>query len=143
MSPLLALAGAGLVHEGVARHRPDAALPAASVAVVVLLRPRTALPLAAAGGLWLGARWLRGRRHARRRSEEEAISLTELTVLGLSAGLSFAAALRQAADHIGGEQRREVEAILRRTQRTSRATDLQPGGRAPAGGGSRGGEGGV
>jgi len=106
-----------------------------AVAIAIAVATFTVYPPAAVLGfaIWAAARRWR-RRWARRRpvsSKADLPLLVDLTGLGLSAGMTFPAAVAAGADQVGGPLAAEVRQILRR--RTSGVTATDDGGRITAG----------
>ncbi len=105
------------------RSRPAAFGLAAGV--VVAWPPTAGLAVAAAAVA--GARRRAARRTGSARSEADVTVLAELTLLGLSAGLTFAAALAAASRHVSSDLAGEVRQVLRRGRATGLTAALEQG----------------
>lgn len=96
-------------------------------AAVTVLNP--VLGILVLGGMLFVVRWraLAAARWVAARTAEDAITLAELTALGLTAGLTFPAALAAAHPHVGAELQEEVDALLRHSRRHGLAHALSAG----------------
>lgn len=103
--------GAWLVAE---RVRPRYANVAALAVFAALLVPVPTLVGAAGFGMLMLRRRLATKRTQAEASQADVTVLSELTLLGLSGGLTFSASLDQAAGHVVGPLQREVRGVLRK-----------------------------
>jgi len=125
MSYLLGVLLVGAAWLLLRRLRPSLATPGAVGLGALLWAPVPSL-IGAAGLAALGLR----RRLARRRSQEAAADedvtlLSELTLLGLSAGLTFPNSLALAARHVAAPLEREVQTVLRRSSHAGPTVALE------------------
>lgn len=104
--------------------------PAAGAAAAFAVQP-VLTTLALAGG-WIAVRWSRmaAARRATARTVEDAVVLAELTALGLTAGLTFSAALAAARPHVNAALQAEVDGVLRASRNHGVARALADGGGA-------------
>ena len=102
---------------GVFRWRlPGAGWWALPVVFGAVLYPIPALVLAVAALAITRRAGIRRARVERSKAERDAVMLAELTGLGLSAGVSFVAALDAAAHEVGQPLAGEVQAVVRRSR---------------------------
>lgn len=119
-SVVLSLAVAGLVR----RTWPHASIPAGVLVAVVLLTPPLAVPCIGLVALFLAWRRLRLRTSTLPDAGQVTL-LAELTSLGLSAGLSFSQALREAGRYVADPLAAEVGDVLRMSRTQGLATVLE------------------
>ncbi len=119
-SVVLSLAVAGLVRT----RWPHASMPAGALVAVVLLIPALAVLFLGLGALFLIWQRLRLRRSTLPDAGQVTL-LAELTSLGLSAGLSFSQALREAGRYAADPLAAEVEDVLRMSRTQGLATVLE------------------
>jgi tight adherence protein C len=91
------------------------------LAALGLWQPAVLIPAAAAYGAARWRRRLAATRAEGAKARRDVAVLGELTALGLSAGLTFPAALERAAAEVAEELRTEVQSVLRRTRATGAA----------------------
>ena len=118
----VAAAGCGLLAgEAMRLWKPDLALTTAGACAAILWQPFLVVPLASAYAMVVGRRRLSEGRIAATGAERDVALLGELTALGLSAGLTFPAALERAAGEVAADLRSEVLDVLRRSRRQGAA----------------------
>lgn len=130
MSPAFACVVGIVVYFGSRRWRNDVAVVAAVAVATFLVFPPVAVLGFAFWAVAGGWRRLRARQPPGS-SREDLPLLVDLTGLGLSAGMTFPAAVAAGADQIGGPLGAEVRDTLRR--RTSEATSSADGSTVTAG----------
>ena len=99
-------------------------------AVVVVLYPIPALMLGVATLAVTRRNAIHRVREERARAEHDAVALAELVGLGLTAGLSFMAALEAAACEVGPPLADEVHDVIRRSRHRGIAAALEESGGA-------------
>jgi tight adherence protein C len=117
MSALAATGWGLLAGEAMRLWKPRLTWKTAAGVAAAAWQPLLAFPAAA---VYAVVRWkvrLASQRRASAMAENDLAVLGELTALGLSAGLTFQAALERAAAEVADELRREVHSVLRRSRR--------------------------
>ena len=122
MLPVLVALGA----TGIIRWRfPGAGWWALPLVLGAVLHPLPALAFAVAALAIARRAGIRRARVERSKAERDAVTLAELTGLGLSAGMSFVAALDAAAYEVGPPLAGEVQAVVRRSRHRGIAAALE------------------
>lgn len=121
MSALAAVGFGLLAGEAMRLWRPNLAWSAGLTVAAAAWQPLLAMPCGAVYAMVRWRRRLAGRRVAAAGAERDVAVLGELTALGLSAGLTFPAALERAASEVADELRTEVYDVLRRSRREGSA----------------------
>ncbi len=93
--------------------------------VGAVLFPFPALALVVAAVANARRTYIRRARVERSKAERDAVTLAELTGLGLSAGMSFVSALEAAAHEVGPPLVAEVQAVVRRARHRGIAPALE------------------
>ncbi len=128
MSVLVAGAAGLAAYEALRARIPVRVAALAGTGLAGLLwQPVPALVAAVGGAAVLARRRLATRRRAAERAEADVPLLAELTLLGLTAGLPFGAALAAAAEEVDEALGAGVRAVLRRSRRTGLGAALHTG----------------
>jgi tight adherence protein C len=133
MSALVTLFVAGGVWLSLRRLGPRWSLIGAGAAAGLLWFPVPTVLAVGGLGAFMLRRRLAGRRVDEVTASEDVTLLAELTLLGLSAGLTFSRALALGAGHVAAPLQREVQGVLRRSSRSGPAVALGAGGTQAAG----------
>ena len=96
--------------------RPSWQLRGAILVGLLLLFPLPALLISGGVGAFLARDRLRARRRARQAADADVTQLAELTLLGISGGLTFVGSLDMASGHVAPQLRAEVRRTLRRSR---------------------------
>jgi hypothetical protein len=113
MSPLFAFVAAVVVFLVVRERMPGRAAGVAAAVGAFLVIPVPTVVVLAALGLWVGWRELARRRSRARHAPDDLSLLVDLTGLGLTAGLTFPAAVTAGAEYVDESLSAEVRRVLR------------------------------